>query len=665
MRKSLFLRNTVLFLVTVSPTAVCAQFQQPTAAELQMTSDPKAPGAAAVYLDVNENYELDAAVDTFYARIKVLTEKGKELATVEIPYWKGCEKVALLKGRTIHSDGTIIPLAAKPDDLLVVKTTDAQIERKVFALPSVEVGSILEYHYDMQELPCGCYVPPSWKVQKRYLVHKAHYAYAPPDQQGLTVKPHGLLVDENGNAATSALSWQILPPGASFRVNPAGHIVLDLTDIPPIPDEEWMPPTENFAYQVRFFLKSADSADDFWIREAKRWSLDLSEFTKPTGSLRAAVASMVSPGDSDAVKAKKLYDAVQALDNTDFSRKKGESERRKLKLKDIQRADDVWAQKSGSGNEIALLYASMLRAAGLTAYLMGVVDRDQGTFSPGYLDIDQLDSFLVILSTGGKEIYLDPGEKMCPFGTLNWKHAEASGIRESASGDEIGNAPSPPYNENAMLRIGDLAIDAHGTVIGNLRFVMTGQEALHWRQEALLNDEAELKKEFDRELETIVPEGVEAHINHFLSLDNPDANLIAMIDVRGTLGTATAKRLMLPGFFFEARGREPFVQEERRQTSVDMHYADMVTDRVTYRLPRGFAVEGAPQDGKILWKEHAAYNTKTSVTPGRIDANRTLARAFTLVKPDEYPDLRAFYQKVAAANQAQLVLTIIPEAKSN
>ncbi len=665
MRISGFLRGAYLCLVAASSIPLCAQFQQFSEEELRMTADPKAPGAAAVYLDVDENYELDAGVDTFHARIKVLTEKGKELATVEIPYWKGCEQVALLKGRTIHSDGTIIPLAVKPDDLLIVKTTDAQIERKVFTLPSVEVGSILEYHYDMQKLPCGYYVPPSWEVQKKYFVHKAHYAYAPPDQQGLTVKPHGLLVDENGNPATSALSWQILPPGANFRVNPAGHIVLDLTDIPPLPDEEWMPPTGDFVYQVRFFLKSADNADDFWIREAKRWSLALSEFTKPTSSLRGAVASMVSPGDSDAVKAKKLYDTVQALDNTDFSRKKGESERRKLKLKDIQRADDVWAQKSGSGNEIALLYVSMLRAAGLTAYLMGVVDRDQGTFSPSYLDIDQLDSFLVILSTGGKEIYLDPGEKMCPFGTLSWKHAEAGGIRESADGDEMGSAPSPPYNENAMLRIGDLAIGAQGTVTGNLRFVMTGQEALRWRQEALLNDEAELKKEFDRELETIVPEGVEAHINHFLSLDNPDANLIAMIDVRGTMGAATAKRLLLPGFFFAARGREPFVQEVQRQTSVDMHYADMVTDQVTYRLPPGFAVEGAPQDGKILWKEHAAYNTKTAVTPGRIDTNRTLARAFTLAKPTEYSDLRGFYQKVAAADQAQLVLIIAPAGKSN
>ena len=59
---------------------------------------------------------------------------------------------------------------------------------------------------------------------------------------------------------------------------------------------------------------------------------------------------------------------------------------------------------------------------------------------------------------------------------------------------------------------------------------------------------AEVKKQFDRELEKIVPDGVEAHIDHFLSIDQPDANLIAVVKVKGSLGTATAKRLCCPDF---------------------------------------------------------------------------------------------------------------------
>jgi len=54
--------------------------------------------------------------------------------------------------------------------------------------------------------------------------------------------------------------------------------------------------------------------------------------------------------------------------------------------------------------------------------------------------------------------------------------------------------------------------------------------------------------------------------------------------------------------------------------------------------------------------------------PGEITIAQTLTVAFTLAKPDEYQDLRGFYQKVAATDQEQLVLTTpaaAPAGKGN
>jgi hypothetical protein len=82
---------------------------------------PQAPGAAAVYLNVEEIANDPIHYQSFYARIKVLQEKGKELATVEIPYLHGNYKIVDIKARTIHSDGTVIPLVGKPEDLLVLQ----------------------------------------------------------------------------------------------------------------------------------------------------------------------------------------------------------------------------------------------------------------------------------------------------------------------------------------------------------------------------------------------------------------------------------------------------------------------------------------------------------------------------------------------------------------
>jgi len=187
---------------------------------------------------------------------------------------------------------------------------------------------------------------------------------------------------------------------------------------------------------------------------------------------------------------------------------------------------------------------------------------------------------------------------------------------------------------------------------------MTGQEALRWRQTALEVDASELKKAFDRDLEKIVPEGVEAHVDHFLGLDDPGSLLMAIVKVTGTLGTATSKRLILPGFFFETRESEPFVNEETRQQPIDMHYAEQVTEQLIYDLPAGASVEGAPEDTKVSWEGRAVYIVKSKSDPGQITVARVLARAFDLARPLDYQDLRGFYQKVSAADQGQLVFTV-------
>jgi hypothetical protein len=68
-------------------------------------------------------------------------------------------------------------------------------------------------------------------------------------------------------------------------------------------------------------------------------------------------------------------------------------------------------------------------------------------------------------------------------------------------------------------------------------------------------------------------------------------------------------------------------------------------------------VEGAPKDSQIPWQGHAVYGLKTTTQPGVVTVNRQIVRAFSLAKPEEYQDLRSFYQKVTAADQQQLVLT--------
>ncbi len=83
------------FYLAVCLGSVCAlraQFPAPSKEELQMTSDPKAPGAAAVILYREERTDDMLHYHAIVERIKVLTEKGKEAATIHVPYEQELDK---------------------------------------------------------------------------------------------------------------------------------------------------------------------------------------------------------------------------------------------------------------------------------------------------------------------------------------------------------------------------------------------------------------------------------------------------------------------------------------------------------------------------------------------------------------------------------------------
>src|SRR5580692_3289291 len=117
------LAGTVLTLAALAQpiVGVAQKFQEPTKEELQMTSDPKAPGAPAVFLYREETTDNRNHYISEYARIKVLTELGKEWATVEVPY-AGGGTPPIITGRTIHADGAVVPLTGRAEDLLVTKS---------------------------------------------------------------------------------------------------------------------------------------------------------------------------------------------------------------------------------------------------------------------------------------------------------------------------------------------------------------------------------------------------------------------------------------------------------------------------------------------------------------------------------------------------------------
>jgi Domain of Unknown Function with PDB structure (DUF3857)/Transglutaminase-like superfamily len=632
------------------PVRLYGQFQPPTSEELQMKSEPRVPDAAAIYLYREETVDDNLHFHSFFARIKVLTEKGKELATVGVPYPKGQFQITDIKARTIHADGTVIPLDVKPTDLLVALNSRSgnQVNKMVFTLPSVEVGSILEYRWQLR-YDDGLLSSPEWEVQQPYFVRKAHYSFSP-------FKYMERVTDSKGSAAGRLLYSYSLPQATKVVYEASGRYTLDVADVAPMPEEEYMPPLDALREQVTFYYTPYASKEEYWKHEGERWSKEMDHFAEESKTLKDAVSQIVAPADSEDIKAHKLYDAVMALDNTDYTRRRSQAELKHMGLKQAKDAEDVWKQKSGTSDEIALLYLAMARAAGLKAYAMTVCNRNREIFNPYFLSLRQFDDVIVIVSIDGKQIPVDPGKKFAAFGQLAWPHTEVGGLRQSDKGPAFGGTAVNPYKEATTLRVADVTVARDGTVTGTARISMSGPAAMHWREMAIENDEDEVKKRFNEHMRGQVPEGVTAEFDHFLGLDDYHTQLMCVVKLSGNMGTVTGKRVFLPGVFFESRAKHPFVSQEKRLTAVDMEYAENMRDEVTYHVPETFTVESAPPNTSIPWAGHAVFSVKSSVDKSDIVVVRTIARAFSMVDPKDYSELHDFYQKVATADQQQLVL---------
>ena len=626
----------------------------PTPEELKMTADPAAPGAPAVFLYREETSDDKLHFHSLYVRIKVLTEKGKSWGDVEIPaYYGRAFSITNVMARTIHPDGTIIPLTGKPLEKLLLREGKERIQSTVFSLPSVEPGSILEYRYILRYDDARV-LSPTWYIQQPIYMHKAHYSFTPFDISG-----SHYVTGAHGDVALGLTYSGRLPEGASV-VDNHGVWTLDVSEVPALPDESYMPPMQSTSYRLLFYYATARTADEYWKREGKFWSKDVNRFANPSSAMHAAVASLTAPTDTPEAKLRKIYAAVQGLENTSFTRQHTAEENKEEGLR-VKTADDIWAQKRGNEDELTRLFIALARAAGFKAYDMAVVNRDRDILMTQYMEWGQLNDEIAIVSVNGVDTYFDPGQRYAEYGKLHWKHSGAAGVRQTDEGTAVTTSGGTSYKDTQVLRIADLTLGEHGELTGQVRMTMSGAQALHWRQQALRVDEETLKHDFEQSIRDEFPSGVEATMDHFIGLTQPENMLMVVLKVTGTLGTSTGRRLLLPAAFFTSPAGALFPQATR-QTPVDLRYPVTRQDQVTLKLPPGTKMESLPKDNDIHYAKYALYAARYNEKAGVYTFTRTFMLGEALYLPTEYADLRAFYQKMGTQDDEQAVLAVSPAA---
>jgi len=617
--------------------------------ELKMTSEPKAPGAPAIYLYRQVDRDDSLFYEKDYARIKILTEEGRKYASVEIPFVKGFGgSIKNLRARTIHSDGSIVNFDGQIFDKTIVKAKGVQVIVKTFTMPDVQPGSIIEYRYE-RILRDDYLYDSSWVLSEELFTEHAKFSLYP--NLKFTLKstwPHGL--PEN------------TPPPVEDH-----HVYrLETRDVPAFQVEDYMPPEDEYKYRVNFYYARTleMDPDKFWNTEAKSQFNAIRMFTDKPKAMTEALGQIIAPTDTPIQKLEKIYSRCQSLRNLTYEPDKTEQEIERENLKRVGNVEDVWKRGYGNSWAIDWLFLALVRAAGFDTAPIMVARRDLRFFNRQLLNADELDARAVHVKLEGANLYFDPGVPFAPFGLLPWSETHVTALRLDKDGGTWIVTPTSETSASGVERTAVLHVDDSGALEGKATIKFKGLSALRRRMDEREEDAAARKKFLEEEMKEYIPSAAEAELTNKPEWSNSSGNLVAefRIKIPEWIIAAGHRSLFTVGLF---SGSEKHVFEHATRTyPIYYHYAYEDKDDITIEMPSGWQINGLPKpqfiDGKICTYRSDVQNTNNS-----LHLSRQLTINLLMLETKYYAALRNFYQGVRTGDEQQVVLSTTASAVQN
>jgi hypothetical protein len=608
--------------------------------ELQMTSEPKASGAPAIYLYRQVDRDDQEFREYTYARIKIFTEEGRKYADVEIPYIKDVGDIRDIRARTIHVDGSIVNFDGKAYEKTVVKAKGVKILVKTFTLPDVQTGSIIEYRYT-RNLPWGLTFDSKWLLSEELFTKRAKFSLYPSHAYALRVSsPRGL------------------PEGTKPPAQDHNLITMETENVPAFQIEDYMPPVEELKYRVQFIYGRSDEKDPdkFWKQKAQEWYVGIDSFINRRKAMEAAVAQIVAPGDTQEVKLRKIYERTQQFRNTSFERNKTEKEAAREKQKDANSVEDVWKHGYGDGWDITWLFLALARAAGFDASPVLVSTRDEHFFNPALMNEKDLNTNVVLVKLDGKDLYLDPGIPFVPFRMLPWSETGSTGLLVNKDGGSWVTTSVPTAAESRVERRAILKLADTGALEGKLTVTFFGLEALGRRLSEQEEDDTARKTFLEDQAKEYVPSSTEVELKNKPDWNSSAPTLSAEFDLKvPDWASSAGRRTLLPVGLFGGAEKHLF-EHAARVHPIYFQFPHQELDDVTIDLLPGWQASSIPKPQTLDIKA-CIYSFDAQRTGARLHIVRELTVNLGMADAQHYGALRNFFQTVRTADEQQIVVS--------
>ncbi|MGB6429706.1 MAG: DUF3857 domain-containing protein [Candidatus Acidiferrales bacterium] len=615
------------------------QWQPIDPADLAMKSEPLAPGASAIYLYREVVGDDLGGTADYYYRVKILTDAGKKFGAVEIAYNGAYDHVAMIRGRTIHPDGTIVPWEGKALDQIVVRAHGVKVLESTFNMPDVETGSIIEYKYRVEWDPQLLF-RTTWYVNEDLFTRQLH----------CTLKRYE-------EAYVLMMQAQRVPPNVTATRGADDLVHLDAQNLPGIESEDFAPPDDAIQGKFDFYYTDDQTTDPnkYWKKQGKEWYDETEKFVGHNSAVRDEADKVAPSSDPQETRLRKLYARAQQIRNLSNQPEKTAEEIKSEKLKDDKTAEDVLKNGYGYDTDVNWFFIALARAAGFDASSVRISGRSQYFFSPRILDERQMDGDVVLVKLNGQDLFLDPAAPHCGFGQLPWPETGVQGLALDDKGGTFVTTTSLKSSDAVVQRTATLQMGDDGWLKGKLVVVFSGQEAMARRQNADDQDDADRAKTLTDEVTSWLAAGATLTLTNQPDWAGSDNPLRAEFDVRTRpVGANAGHRVLLSENFFSDAGLPRF-DHPLRVYPIYFDYPWEYRDDVTLTLPLLLEADDLPAPVNHP-TPFGTYQLSCTKEPGALHFERSVTLDGFYYDMQYYAPLRTYFDEARNADQMQVML---------
>jgi hypothetical protein len=543
---------------------------KPISAEELAMKTPKVEAdadAEAIFWEVRlDDKKLSKLKYEHYVRVKIFTERGREkFSKFDIPFTKN-RKVEDVSARIIKPDGTIVQL--NPSDIFdreIVRRGKLRIQAKSFAVPSIDVGVIVEYQYK-EVVKNDSLNNERLLLQRDIPVQRLTYFIRPYEGSRLDYKFYNT-------------------QGITFNQGENKFLQGSVFNAKAFKEEPQMPP-DNEARQW-ILLKYQSFFGNEWSRMSIGYGEFLKEQFKQTKEIKQKAAELTAGATSDEEKLRRIYDFTQKqIKNISFDRSFTDEQRENFKMK-----TPTDALKSGVGSSmfIDLLFGSLAKAAGFSPNLFISGNRDEYFFQPEKYTAGFIRPCCIAINLQGNWKFFNPATPYLPFGSLNW-YEETVGMVVSEGSFIWKSVPITSPEFSTAKRNGKFKLLEDGTLEGTVNIEYFGHRAISRRSEDYFDSDNKREEELKAEIKELISTAEVSNLA-IQNFDDHSKPLIYTYKVKvPNYAQKTGKRLFLQPSFFE-HGEKPLFSSATRTHGIYFPYAWLDQDEIEISLPENYTVE--------------------------------------------------------------------------